>query len=139
MKLLVRMLGSPVPQEVPCTAGQSVGELLAALAAGNDNHDAQQDHHKLVSGRSASGRSTAAAHERLAALDGVLMPSHPRSLRSARGLQVYRGRVLHNTSAKLGDVVADGDVLVLLPRRSVAPRPPPPELCRVRLGGRSGE
>ena len=71
---------------------------------------------------------------------GVLMPSHPRSLRSARGLQVYRGRVLHNTSAKLGDVVADGDVLVLLPRRSVAPRPPPPpELCRVRLGGRSGE
>ncbi|PRW58516.1 Ubiquitin carboxyl-terminal hydrolase [Chlorella sorokiniana] len=90
MRLLVRSLGSPVPQEVRCTAGQSVGELLAALATGEDEGELQQDRHKLV----------------------------------------YRGRVLHDPAVKLCDVVTDGGVLVLLPRRSVAPCPPPPEPTR---------
>ncbi len=40
--------------------------------------------------------------------------------------------MLHNMKEKLCHVVADGDVLVLLPRRSVPPRPPPPEPTKVR-------
>lgn len=59
-------------------------------------------------------------------------PSAQTSRAPWHGLQVYRGRVLHNMKEKLCDVVADGDVLVLLPRRSVPPRPPPPEPTKVR-------
>ena len=122
MRLLVRSLG-PVPEELNADGDSSVAELQALIKGSSALAETSASHSfRLVSRRRAPSPRRQSAAAAAAAACCLHVPSQLLACLPAPSSQVHRGRVLRDGTARLRDVLSEGDVVVALPAREVAPR-----------------